>query len=325
MVELFDCLMVIFVNNQTINDQTIRNKKITMKTRKIFLYCAVILSLASCQTKDSVTGGGEADLLVYNATIYTVDSAFSIAEAMVIKDGKILATGDTATLLKSYTVKERLDAGGKFIYPGFIDAHARFVGYGSSLQRVNLVGTTSWEEAIAKTKEFTAAKDSLLGNSNSWILGRGWDQNDWTVKEFPTNEKLNELFPDRPVLLTRIDGHAAIANQKALDLAGIKAGDTLTGGSIEDHEGTLTGILIDNAIRLVSSKIPAQSEEEFQKSLLAAQQNCFAVGLTTVDDCGLSAKSVERIKAMHEKGELKMRIYAMLADDKEKANYKYAE
>ncbi len=298
-----------------------------LKMKKLFTLFTSIVCFISCNQKPkNATGGGDADLLVYNATIYTVDSAFSIAEAMVIKDGKILATGDTAGLLKNFTVKERLDAGGKFIYPGFIDAHAHFVGYGNSLQRVNLVGTTSWDEVVQKTKEFV--RDDLASSTgsnpvNPWILGRGWDQNDWDVKEFPTNEKLNELFPDRPVLLTRIDGHAAIANQKALELSGIKAGDTLTGGSIEDHEGTLTGILIDNAIDLVTAKIPAQTEDELRKGLQDAEKNCFAMGLTTIDDCGLGFGSVERIKTMQEKGELKMRLYVMLSD--EKVNFDYAE
>src|SRR5947207_15871791 len=106
---------------------------------RLLLFTSLLFFIVSCQQKAKIAAGGDAYLLVYNATIYTVDSAFSTAEAMVIKDGKILATGDTATLLKSFQVKERLDAGGKFIYPGFIDAHAHFVGYGNSLQRVNLV------------------------------------------------------------------------------------------------------------------------------------------------------------------------------------------
>ncbi len=285
--------------------------------KRVFIIPAFILCLFSCSQKSKTENGGKADLLVYNATIYTVDSAFSTVEAMVIKDGKIVATGNTADLEKAWEVKEKLDAGGKFIYPGFIDAHAHFVGYGNSLQRVNLVGTNSWDEVIEKTKEFAVA------NPDGWLLGRGWDQNDWKTTDFPTNLKLNELFPDRPVLLTRIDGHAAVANQKALDLAGIKAGDTLTGGEIEEMEGTMTGILIDNAIDLVSAKIPGQTDEQLAKALKDAEKNCFAMGLTTIDDCGLGFAAVELIKKMQEKGDLKMRLYVMLSD--EKANYDYAE
>ncbi len=278
---------------------------------KNFLIASIALVLFSCASKE------KADMLIYNATIYTVDSAFSAAEAMVIKDGKILATGKTADLQKEYEAAEKIDALGKFIYPGFIDAHAHFVGYGMSLQRVDLTGTNSWEEVLEKVKAFAAI------NKEGWITGRGWDQNDWAVKEFPTNEKLNELFPDRPVLITRIDGHAAVANQKALDLAGVKAGDTLTGGEVEEMEGTLTGILIDNAVDLVSSKIPDATPEEYKKALQAAEKNCFAMGLTTIDDCGLGYEAVDGIKKLQTSGDLKMRLYVMLSD--EKKNYDYAE
>lgn len=279
------------------------------------LAVACCFFIQACKTKEK--GARErADLLVYNATIYTVDSAFSTAEAMLIRDGKILATGDTASLLRDYEVKERLDAGGKFIYPGLIDAHAHFVGYGQSLHTVNLVGTESWEAVLERVEAF--AKNHPEG----WITGRGWDQNDWAVKVFPTNEKLNEKFPDRPVLLTRIDGHAAMANQAALDLAGIRAGDTLTGGEIEEMEGTLTGLLVDNAIDRVSVKIPPPTKDQFRAMLQDAEKACFAVGLTTIDDCGLPFEEVESIRQLQENGELKMRLYVMLSDTK--SNYDYA-
>ncbi len=257
----------------------------------------------------------KADLLVYNATIYTVDSSFSVAEAMIVKDGRITAIGKLADLENRYEVNDKIDGGGKFIYPGFIDAHAHFVGYGAGLQTANLVGTTSWEEIIEKLKSFAA------NNKEGWLIGRGWDQNDWNKKDFPTNAQLNTLFPDRPVILTRIDGHAAVANQKALEVAGVKPGYTMTGGEVEIKNGKLTGILIDNAIDLVSSKIPPQSNEQFKEALKDAERNCFAVGLTTVDDCGLGFEAVEGIKAMQTNGELKMRLYVMLSDDK--TNYDY--
>jgi len=279
--------------------------------RTAFLTLALSVFLFACSQKQRV------DLLVYNATIYTVDSTFSIAETMAVKDGKIVAVGRTTDLEKEFDAKEKLDAQGKFIYPGFIDAHAHFVGYGLGLQKADLVGTNSWEEIIEKLKSFATA------NSEGWLIGRGWDQNDWGVKEFPNNEKLNELFPDRPVLLTRIDGHAAISNQKALDLAAVKAGDHLTGGEVEVKNGKLTGILVDNAISLVSSKIPGATDEQFKKALQAAEKNCFAVGLTTIDDCGLGFDAVERIKRMQTTGDLKMRLYVMLSDNKR--NYDYLE
>jgi len=237
---------------------------------------------------------------------------------MAIKDGKIVEVGKTADLQNKYDAAKKLDAQGKFIYPGFIDAHAHFVGYGNSLQRANLVGTNSWDEVIEKTKQFAAE------NPNGWLLGRGWDQNDWTTKEFPTNDKLNELFPDRPVMLTRVDGHAAIANQKALEVAGVKAGDKLAGGDIEVKNGKLTGILVDNATGLVSSKIPAQTTAELKEAMLDAQQNCFAVGLTTVDDCGLDFQTILFIDSIQKTGVLKMRIYAMLSDAKRNFDFAFS-
>jgi len=268
-----------------------------------------LLFLVSCSPKQ------KADLLVYNATIYKIDSSFTVAEAMIVKDGRITAIGKLADLENQYEVIDKIDGGGKFIYPGFIDAHAHFVGYGAGLQTANLVGTTSWEEIIEKLKTFAAE------NKDGWLIGRGWDQNDWNEKEFPTNEQLNTLFPDRPVIVTRIDGHAAVANQKALEVAGVKPGYTMTGGEAEVKNGKLTGLLVDNAIDLVSSKIPPQSKEQLKEALQDAERNCFAVGLTTVDDCGLGFEAVERIKDMQANGELKMRLYVMLSD--EKANYDY--
>jgi predicted amidohydrolase YtcJ len=283
-------------------------------TKLVFtLFC--FATLISCTSKKQ-----KADLLVFNAIIYTVDSSFSTSEAMAIRDGRILETGKLIDLEKKFDAAEKLDANGKYIYPGFIDAHAHFVGYGSSLQRVNLVDTRSWEEVVERTKQFAST------HPDGWLLGRGWDQNDWELKEFPSNEKLNELFPDRAVLLTRIDGHAAIANQKALELAGItleKAKAGMTGGEIAISNNRISGILIDNAIDLVSAKIPAQSVDQFKRSLQDAEKNCFAVGLTTIDDCGLGFESIDRIKAMQENDELKMRLYVMLSD--EPANYDYLE
>ena len=274
--------------------------KTLLKNTLIFFACSLIIT--SCSQKE------KADLLIYNASIYTVDSSFSVTDAMVIDNGKILATGKQADLESLYEAKEKMDAQGKFIYPGFIDAHAHFTGYGLSLQTVNLVETKSWDEAIERVKVYADE------NKEGWITGRGWDQNDWDIKEFPTNQELNELFPDRPVLLKRIDGHAAIANQKALDLAGIKPGDTVAGGEIMEMEGTLTGLLVDNAVDRVTAQVPAVSGETFKKAMMMAQQNCFAVGLTTIDDCGLDAATVEQIEKLQLDGDLKMRLYVMLSD-----------
>ena len=265
----------------------------------------LMIVFGSCQFQN------RADLLVYNAAIYTVDTAFSVAEAMVIKDGKIVETGKLSDLEIKYTAKEKLNVEGKFIYPGFIDAHAHFVGYALGLQKLDLVGTNSWEEILEKCKH----RDRELG-ADEWLVGRGWDQNDWQVKNFPSNEKLNELFPDRPVYLTRIDGHAAIANAKALELAEVKPGDDIEGGTFETKNGKLTGVLIDNAMNTVAGVIPQADKQQLEEALSVAQKNCFAVGLTTIVDAGLDHETIELIDTLQKEGKLKMRIFAMLSDSK---------
>ncbi len=273
---------------------------------RFFLMMAIVLtSLQSC------TSAEKADLLVYNATIYTVDDTFSKADALVIRGGKILAIGSRQALEAKYKLAETLDAGGAFIYPGFIDAHAHFVGYANGLGEVNLDAAAGWEEVLERCKKFAAGQ-----SPDGWLIGRGWDQNRWSVKEFPDNEALSRLFPDRPVFLVRIDGHAAIANKKALELAGISAGDQVIGGSFEQKNGKLTGLLIDNAKDRVSDHIPAPGLTETTKLLTRAQDNCFAVGLTTIDDCGLDFPVVKMIDSLQRNGTLKMRLYAMLSDNK---------
>ena len=268
------------------------------------IFFILALTFIGCHTKEN------ADLIVLNAKIYTVDSAFSLAEAMAIKDGKILALGKAESILDSYVAKEKFDANGKFIYPGFIDAHAHFVGYGKSLFEVQLYDSKSWNEVIGRVTRF--AKNNP---NEKWIIGRGWDQNKFEGKQFPTNELLNQLFPDVPVMVTRVDGHAAIANAKALALAEIKPNQQLTGGSIETKNGKLTGLLIDNAVDLVQSKIPSAALKDYDKWLMAAQENCFEQGLTTITDCGLMYNDVEKIDSLQQQNKLLMKLYVMLSDD----------
>lgn len=262
----------------------------------------------------------KADLLLYNGRLYTVDARFSVVSAMAIKEGKILETGDSKKLLAQYDATEKIDAEGHAVYPGLIDAHAHFIGYGLGLQNADLTGTGSWDEVLQRMKE-QARKRSI--KAGEWIVGRGWDQNDWPTKEFPTKDKLDSLFPSNPVFLTRVDGHAAIANERALNIAGVKSATQIAGGDVETKNGALTGMLVDNATELVASKIPAPSMQTLTNALLEAQQACFAVGLTTVDDCGIDYGAALFINKLQKSGQLKMRIYAMLSDAP--ANYNFAK
>ncbi len=263
------------------------------------------------------SGRQKADRLIVNARIYTVDSLFTVAEAMAIRDGKIVATGKRAEIEQRFTADTIEDMKGATIVPGLNDAHAHFVQYALGLREAALVGANSWEETLERVKSFFADRP------NGWIVGRGWDQNDWTRKEFPDNEALNKLYPDRPALLVRVDGHAAIANKAALDLAGIEAGDTITGGTFTTKNGTLTGLLIDNAVDRVSRFIPAATEKEYAAALLEAQQNCLAAGLTSITDCGLHHSHIKKIQDLQSNRGLQIRLNVMLSDDPE--NYRYAE
>jgi predicted amidohydrolase YtcJ len=213
-------------------------------TRLRFLALLPLLgSFAGCQT----TSRQSADLLVYNATVYTVDSAFSKAQAFAVKDGKFVGVGSAKDIRGKFQAGKEVDAQGQFVYPGFYDAHCHFYRYALGLRDADLVGTESWGAVIqklqAQRKQYPQA---------AWLTGRGWDQNDWPGKQFPTKDTLDALFPNTPVFIVRVDGHAALVNQKALDLAGVTKNTPISGGTItRDARGNLTGLLVDNAVRLV--------------------------------------------------------------------------
>ncbi|MEO8853661.1 MAG: amidohydrolase [Ginsengibacter sp.] len=276
---------------------------------KIFLLLFSLSILSSMKPKQKI------DLLVYNATVYTVNKQFSKAEAVAVDNGKIIAIGSTKTLKEQFDANEKIDAKGKFIFPGFIDAHSHFFDYGLGLQQADLVGTKSWTEVLDRLETFSKK------HPEGWLIGNGWDQNDWPEKNFPDNQKLNEMFPDRPVILSRIDGHAAIANEKALEIAGVKPGEKISGGEVEVKDEKLTGILVDNATGRVYSRVPEASKAQLSQALLSAQKNCFADGLTTVADCGLDYESVLFVDSLQKENLLKMRMFIMLSDRKK--NYDF--
>jgi hypothetical protein len=287
--------------NSTIFDEfKIKNKR--MNKGRILVAISIILNLMnSCTPKIS------ADLIVTNGTIYLVDEEFSKTESFAVIDGKIAATGTTEGILKKYSSENIVDATGKFVYPGFNDAHCHFSGYGNNLlQYADLRGTTSADEIYERLKTH---HEKFNGD---WILGRSWDQNDWPVKEFPDKTELDKLFPETPVYLVRVDGHAGWCNSKALEMGRITAATKVQGGEVVLKNGQPTGVLVDNAMGLVSKLIPEITSDQQQKALLAAQTNCFAAGLTSVTDCGLDKNTILLMQEMHNRGELKMRVNAML-------------
>ncbi|PJJ59627.1 amidohydrolase [Hymenobacter chitinivorans] len=264
--------------------------------------------LGAVATSCSTSSRQPADLLVYNATVYTVDSAFTKAQAFAVQDGKFVAVGSADELRQKFQATQEVDAQGQFVYPGFYDAHCHFYRYALGLRDANLVGTTSWDDVLQKLRQHRQQYPQA-----AWLTGRGWDQNDWPTKQFPTKDELDRLFPDVPVFLTRVDGHAALVNQKALDLAGVTAATPISGGTItRDAQGKLTGLLVDNATRLVSAKIPEPTPAEADAALLQAQQLCVAVGLTSLADAGLDKANIDRMAALQQQNKLKLRLYAML-------------
>jgi len=272
------------------------------------LYLILTLSLlifSSCMKKEN------ADLVVKNTTIYSVDDDFGIYSSMAIKDGEIIELSKDQDLSQKYTASQSLDLKGKYIYPGLIDPHCHFWGYGTNLQWLNLVGTTSFDEIVELLKEFS--KDKHTG----WLAGRGWDQNDWNTKVFPDNKVINKLFPNQPVVLIRIDGHAVLANDAALKATGIDTMEYIDGGKIIRRNGKATGICLDKAADIIKAAIPAPSDEANIKALLKAQKNCFRVGLTSVHDAGLETDQIRLIEDLQSKGLLKMRIFAMLSPSEE--------
>ena len=265
-------------------------------------YAMFAALLAACSGQQS------ADLIVYNAQIYTVDSTFSKATALAIKNGKFVAVGDSASVFGKYQSDSLLNVQNKPLYPGLYDAHAHFFGLGQMLDQADLVGATSAEEALERLKKYKAAHPDRV-----WLIGRGWDQNDWPTKRFPSKEMLDKIFPDQPVYLTRVDGHAAWVNSKALQVAKITTASKMEGGLVELKNGQPTGILVDNAMRLARAANPKPSEAEMRQMLLKAQDLCFSYGLTNVGDAGLSPEVIDLIDKMNKDNTLKIRLYAMVS------------
>ncbi len=257
----------------------------------------------------------QVDLLVVNANIYTVDDAFSKAEAFAVHNGKFVGVGSTEEIKKGYTSDQIFDAKELAITPGLIDAHCHFYGLGLNQQWADLTGTLSFAEALERVQQF---QDE---HPKDFILGRGWDQNDWEIKEFPTKKELDSLFPAIPVVLERVDGHAFLVNQSALDKAGITDETRAEGGEIVKKDGEITGVLVDNPMGLIYAVIPPTDLNTRIRALKDAERICFDNGLTTVDDAGLDRATIELIDSLQQAGDLKIRIYAMVGNSPEDVDY----
>jgi predicted amidohydrolase YtcJ len=252
-----------------------------------------------------------ADLVITNARIYTVDDNRPLAEAMAVRGGRVVFVGSArgaATFVGSRT--EQMDLKGKTVIPGMVDAHAHLVGLGTALRTVDLVGTRSYDEVIARVVE--RARTVPKGD---WIRGRGWDQNDWSDTRFPAHDALSRAVPDHPVYLTRIDGHAALVNAKALELAGVTAetADPSGGRIIRDESGNPTGVLIDRAQGIVARVMPGASRTEVREAVLAAIAEANRWGLTGIHDAGVGSAAIDVYEELAREGRYNLRNYVMIS------------
>ena len=273
---------------------------------KYLFFCFCILFLSNCENK--------IDLLIHNAIVYTVDDYGNKQSAFAVNNGKFIAVGGDE-IMENYSAKSVVDAKGLPVYPGFIDSHCHYLSLGLKQSEIDLVGTNSLDEVLTKVKEYSEKEE------NKFIIGRGWDQNDWENKSLPTKEKLDVLFPETPVILTRVDGHAMLVNQKVLDLAGISLNTKVDGGEVVINNNKITGVLIDSAMSFVKKIIPKKTIEDKIEALVNAQEISFSKGLTTVSDAGLEKEDILLIDSLQSKGILQIKVYAMISNKKESLDY----
>jgi len=241
--------------------------------------------------------------------VRTMDPARPTAEAVAWRHGKIVAVGTRGEVLEAAGPGAIVETfPGSVIVPGLVDAHAHVASLGRSLSIVSLLEVTSEAQAVERVK---AAPPSAF--QGEWLMGRGWDQNDWSKPQWPTRASLDALHPKTPVFLARIDGHAAWVNSEALRRAGITAAtrDPPGGRILRDERGEPTGVLIDNAMDAVTAKIPAPSDKEVQQRLKVALETCARLGLTQVHDAGMDLRTFRQLQQWDMLGGLPVRLYAM--------------
>lgn len=273
--------------------------------RNLLFFLSFVVFFSSCTTNHEV------DLIVHNAKVYTVDSSFHVAEAFAVRNGVFIEIGTSEDILKRYHAKETIDAQGLPVYPGFYDGHAHFMSFAHSLEIADLSKATSFDEVVDILRHH-----EKLHPHQKWVVGQGWDQNNWAEDRFPTKDSLDAYFPDVPVFLSRIDYHAAVVNSRALEIAGIDSAFFIEGGLIlTDSVGQMSGLLMDNAMHLVKRHIPDLSDEDIKRIAVRAQDSLFSVGLTSIVDAGLDELELEKLRNLYAGNILSIRNYAMLYDE----------
>jgi predicted amidohydrolase YtcJ len=277
--------------------------------RYLLLLSSAFFLLNSCYKGQSV------DMIIHNASIHTMNEGYVVAEAMAIKDGKILEVGPERQILNKYAADKQIDAQGKDVYPGLTDAHGHLLSYAKQKLSIDLVGTLSFEELLVRTEKYQSKF------KRKFIVGRGWDQSLWPSNELPENSALNKLYPNIPVCLFRIDGHALLANDALLKLAGIDPETKIEGGIIHLKNGQCTGLLVDNAMNPVYELIPEFPEREMRSAILEIQDELYQYGITGVHEAGIENKDIDFFKKMIDKDEFSLDLYAMLMPSEENISF----
>ena len=281
-----------------------RSSSTTNIITKIFLL-SILFITSQCSEPTN------ADLYIHNINGYTISGdTVATFTAMAIKDGKIVAIGDTSELNAKYQDIEMLDLEGRTVIPGLIDAHGHVMGLGYRAAQVNLEGTRSVQEALDRVKAYAENNPDA-----DWILGRGWNQVLWAENAFPTGADLDAISDGRPIYLTRVDGHAAWANSVALGMSGIsrETVDPQGGLIIRDRRGDPTGILIDNAMNIVDSVVPSPDSTETMTALIKALEELRSLGITSTHDAGVNYPTYQLYKNAADQGLLTTRIYGMIS------------
>jgi predicted amidohydrolase YtcJ len=291
-------------------------RKITLAMRHLkmllFVHLGFLMLNGSCPQKSSQLES--VDAIMVNGNVYTVDSNFSVKQAIAIRHGKIIAVGSTTEIKSNYTSTNVIDLNDAFVYPGFIDAHCHFYGYGKNSTELDLRSTKSLDDLVQKVKTYNEVKH------RDWLIGRGWNEETWSGSKTVNNAELNRLFPNQAVVLQRVDGHSVLANQEALDRAGISKTSVFKGGEVVLSNGKMTGVLVDNAANKLLGLVPLKTDDQIKGALLKAQKDCFAYGLTTVADAGLDLDILKILNTLTGE-ELKIRMYAMSNPSEEAFQY----
>ena len=276
-----------------------------MKQHKLIVLLLLLMSIGC---------GERVDLLVHNAQVYTVNDNFDKVSAFAVKNGKFVAVGGEE-LLEKYKPANTVDAQGLSIYPGFIDAHSHLLELGLNQFKADLKNSLGMNHVVQKLKEHQQI------HNHNFIVGIGWDQNQWKDNSYPDNKALNIAFPNTPVVLKRVDGHAYLVNNKAIEMAMINENTKIEGGQIIREKGKLTGLFIDNAMDLINGIIPEFSREQKVNAYQAAQELCFENGLTTVTEAGLSKENIYLLDSLQKSDLLKIRVYAMIENDRKSIDH----